>query len=503
MKEHVASPAAAAAAAAAADPAAPADAVLQKPSAAGSGAPSVSASPAADGDETEDDDDGAESAAGGPGGGSGDVGSAANARMDETASGADSPAGARSDSGSPLAAPAEAGARTPETMAGADGGPGRAHRAAAGPQGEDGASGEEVEELEDAEAAEKAGAPEAASGASDNGALEACGLWEADEAADGIFAEGVEIARRVADRDRSLRKDKGDKPAAPRRAGRAGKEPGEFRHVRRSKRAGGKKLARRAAREEEEDAEGDGGTETETEDDGAGSDICEDSDAAAAPSKRPSRPPPRPARPAQARVRRAKQEASAIVLEKAVAEESGMEALKLDQSVQGRLKALARAFLAALLNRAELLASFSDKGVKRALRGWVPADSCPGELGRRMRGSEPCPPELLAAKARLKAQLKEMHPAVASGGLRSLSNPGIRRVQARPQASLSVRCATARRPPAGGRRPRADRAPRDRRRCWPSSARSSARAWRSTPRRAARPRSPRRGSTRSASPRRL
>ena len=81
-------------------------------------------------------------------------------------------------------------------------------------------------------------------------------------------------------------------------------------------------------------------------------------------------------------MRRAKQEASAIVLEKAVAEESGMEALKLDQSVQGRLKALARAFLAALLNRAELLASFSDKGVKRALRAQRLAESYYGIILR-------------------------------------------------------------------------------------------------------------------------
>ncbi|KAJ1479538.1 hypothetical protein T484DRAFT_1813976, partial [Baffinella frigidus] len=86
------------------------------------------------------------------------------------------------------------------------------------------------------------------------------------------------------------------------------------------------------------------------------------------------------------------------------------------------LKEIATTFLGSLLCREELAG---------------------GGFGRKVRGSEMGPADLLSSKGSMKAQVKmrctpqaraagvkALHPSVASGALKSLSNPGIRRVQA-------------------------------------------------------------------------
>ena len=103
------------------------------------------------------------------------------------------------------------------------------------------------------------------------------------------------------------------------------------------------------------------------------------------------------------------------------------ESVRFLQTGKEKLKEMAKSFLGGLLCRPEMTGTMGERQVKKAIRSWIPGF---GGVGEIMRGSDSPGKNLSVPKQSLKREIKKLHPSCSIGTLKSLSNKGIRRVEA-------------------------------------------------------------------------
>ncbi len=175
------------------------------------------------------------------------------------------------------------------------------------------------------------------SGASD---LIASGFWELDDEAETLFVEAETPSPKVKD----------------------GQKPEKSRFLRVSSSLPKKQV--------------DSETETESDDEGENDDIPL---SMLADSKMPKK--------TDKGASKATQEASALMIDKALAHES--KKIRTRACAKQCLKDTASSFLKKLLERDELSGTIAENAVKKAIRAWIPASQFPGGLGEKLRYSHP------------------------------------------------------------------------------------------------------------------
>jgi hypothetical protein len=253
--------------------------------------------------------------------------------------------------------------------------------------------------------------------------LQASGLWEHDDEAEEFFAQGLKIIEDARRRDECTRrrynpsKDKSNqkgKVAASKSLSRSGRLL--------------KKTDRYAPPDEDNCTDYEGGTETESDgDDGAEDEAKGQSSKAVRSRRRQSSEQDGKVRIRKARAPRKKQDASAVMVDRTLKDDVNAQKVCFDATGKDALKEMAAAFMSGLLGRPELVGTMSERAVKVAIRSWIPRL---GGIGESMRGSGTPGPSLSVPKQPLKRQIKLLHPSCCSGVLKSISNSGLRRVEA-------------------------------------------------------------------------
>ena len=227
--------------------------------------------------------------------------------------------------------------------------------------------------------------------------LEASGLWEHDEDAEAFFLVGFKIIQEVRRRDecsrrqyipsrdkrvRAIPKDSKHtksktmrtkhmpthKSKAVSGAGRVRKQTNHFANAQMK----GQKYVNAKGNTDEDYG---GGTETESDDDSH-------ADAGGKAHSIKIRGHPKGAREGEVRVPKKRQEASAVMVDKAVKQDKDAARVRFHQSGKDTMKEWARTFVGGLLSRPELSGSLSERAVKLAIRSWIPQVKGVGELMR-------------------------------------------------------------------------------------------------------------------------
>ena len=249
--------------------------------------------------------------------------------------------------------------------------------------------------------------------------LEASGLWEHDDDAEDFFAEGLKMIEAARKKDECSRrrynpsKEKSlHKKNAKEEKSKSGRVRKQTRHFASSRMEGQKYV------DGNEDAAFDGETATESEGD----------DESAAGGGRSSARERRPHKARASHAPKKRQEASAVMIDKALKGDVNARKVRVDASGKSAIKEMAGAFLGGLLGRPELSGTMREKAVKAAIRCWV--GHLDGVALSMCSSSDTPSKHLIVPKQPLKRQLKMLHPSCAGGTLTSLSNAGIRRVEA-------------------------------------------------------------------------
>jgi hypothetical protein len=271
------------------------------------------------------------------------------------------------------------------------------------------------------------------------GELEASGLWEHDDDAEEFFRAGLKILEEARRSDESARRryipskdriknktkggGKGDKERRNKetkmvsRSGRLRKQTDLF--------ASGKMKGQKYVNTgETEDDAYPAGSETETDDD---DDATSGQSSKVEGARRKEKRERVSEHVRQPRAARKRQDASAVMLDKALKEDVDAKKVRFHLSAKDKLKEMTKNLLGGLLSRPELSGKMAERAVKQAIRGWIPGLA---GVGQDMRGSVTPSKHLVVPKEPLKREIKALHPSCASGTLKSLSNKGIRRVEA-------------------------------------------------------------------------